>query len=120
MPDLPPVGEKSPSGDSRKRACNTKTGLSDIQGLSSMETLTIIAARAIIPGVTSRSPHRTPFGGRPGDFFLPESDEGPKRITFNIYAQVSVTQRDTLVGKVHTFVNAGFMNRLSLSGNPSG
>ena len=120
MLDLPPVGEKSLSGDSRKRACNTKTGLSDIQGVSSMDMLTIIAARAIIPGVTSWSPHCTPFGGQPGDFFLPESDEGPKRITFNIYVQVSMTQRDTFAGKVHTIANAGLMNRLSLSCDPSG
>jgi hypothetical protein len=45
--------------------------------------LTIIAARAIIPGVASWSPHRIPFGLGP-DGFLPESDEGPKSITFNI------------------------------------
>lgn len=47
--------------------------------------LTKMAANAMVPGVTSSSSHLIPAGFGPEWVPLFVSDEGPNKITFNIY-----------------------------------
>ena len=80
--------------------------------------LTMIAAKAIIPGVTSVRPCFNANGLRPDGFFdLSVIDVGPKRIVFNICADVSMLP-NPLTKETPTYTNARFRNRPFLSRCP--
>ena len=80
----------------------------------------MIAARAIIPGVASWTPHCTLFDVGPDGLFF-ESDEGPNSITLNICVCMSADIQEFLEqAKTRTLAKAGFRNRVSLLIDPSG